>query len=76
MSKSLKELAKPESGGEDLQQLKGQIKSLTCELLKERITRIDFQMELLSQWRQRCQQELNQLLSRAENCGNPEGSHG
>jgi hypothetical protein len=54
-------------------QLKGQIKSLTCEVLKERITRIDFQLQLLMQWRQQCQQELNHLLSREETSESPEG---
>ncbi len=73
MSKRLNELEKPDSDAEDINQLTGQIKSLTCELLKERITRIDFQIELLSQWRQRCQQELNLLLAGEENSRSPEG---
>jgi hypothetical protein len=47
----------------NVDQLNEKIKGLTCELLKERITRIDFQVQLLMQWRQHCQQELNQLLS-------------
>ncbi len=58
---------------QDIGQLKEQIKSLTCELLKERITRIDFQAQLLTQWRQRCQQELNHLLSSEESSQSPEG---
>ena len=44
---------------QNFDQLKGQVNNLTCELLKERITRIDFQVQLLTQWRQQCQQEIN-----------------
>lgn len=44
-------------------QLKAQIQTLTKELLQERITRIDYQVQLLTQWRQKCQQELNQLVA-------------
>lgn len=72
--KSAKEKRKDQD--QDIDQLKEQIKSLTCEVLKERITRIDFQVQLLTQWRQQCQQELNRLLSREENSQSPEGSHG
>ncbi|MDD2904284.1 MAG: hypothetical protein PHU44_17800 [Syntrophales bacterium] len=57
-------------------QLEGQIKSLTCELLKERITRIDFQLQLLTQWQQQSQQELNRLLNGEESSRSPEGQHG
>lgn len=57
-------------------QLQEQINSLTCELLRERITRIDFQLQLLTHWRQRCQQELNHLLAGEEACRSSEGSHG
>lgn len=46
-----------------LEQLLRKGQELNAELLKERITRIDFQVQLLTQWRQRCQQELNQLLA-------------
>jgi hypothetical protein len=60
----------------NIDQLREQIKSLTCELLKERITRIDFQVQLLTQWRQQCQQELNHLLSSEESSQSPEGAHG
>jgi DNA-nicking Smr family endonuclease len=56
---------------QNFDQLKGQVNNLTCELLKERITRIDFQVQLLTQWRQQCQQELEQLLTNAENNPNP-----
>ena len=58
---------------QSIDQLKGQTKNLTCELLKERITRIDFQVQLLTQWRQQCQQELNHLLSSVESSQSPEG---
>lgn len=61
---------------QDIDQLQRQIKSLTRELLTERITRIDFQTQLLMQWRQRCQQELNHLPAGEENCRSSEGSHG
>jgi len=61
---------------QDTDQLKEQIRSLTCELLRERITRIDFQVQLLTQWRQRCQQELNPLLSSGECLQSPEDSRG
>ncbi len=47
---------------QNVDQLPERIKSLTRELLEERITRIDFQMQLLKQWRDRCQHELNLLL--------------
>ncbi|MFZ5450266.1 MAG: hypothetical protein ACOZF2_00115 [Thermodesulfobacteriota bacterium] len=57
---------------QDVDQLKEQVESLTCELLKERITRLDFQVQLLTQWRQQSQQELNQLLSRGEGSQSPE----
>ena len=57
---------------QNFDQLKEQIKSLTCDLLKERITRIDFQVQLLTQWRQQCQQELN----REENSQSPGDQHG
>gem|GEM_PF-6063406 len=59
-----------------IEQLSGQIKDLTCELLKERITRIDFQVQLLTQWRQSCQQELNQLLSSEGSSRLSEDTHG
>jgi len=65
-----------EDPDQNVDQLKGQIKSLTCELLKERITRIDFQVQLLTQWRQGCQQELHQLLDDQESSQNSEGQHG
>lgn len=72
--KAAKEKSKDQD--QDIDQFREQIKSLNCELLKERITRIDFQMQLLAQWRQRCQQELNHLLSSEETSQSPEGSHG
>jgi len=54
---------------EELQQKLAQLlqerQKLTSELLQERITRIDFQVQLLTQWRQQCQQELNQMLAAA-----------
>ncbi|RJR48284.1 MAG: hypothetical protein C4567_00205 [Deltaproteobacteria bacterium] len=59
-----------------IDQLNERINGLTCELLQERISRIDFQVQLLSQWRQNCQQELNRLLSRPASCRNPENQHG
>lgn len=70
--------AREESKDQDqnLDQLQEQIKSLTCELTKERITRIDFQVQLLTQWRERCQQDLNYLLSSEEGSENQEGAHG
>jgi hypothetical protein len=61
---------------QNIEQLNGQIKSLTCEVLKERITRIDLQVQLLTQWRQSCQQELNHLLSSEESSQSPEDQHG
>jgi len=61
---------------QNVDQLKVQIRSLACELLKERIIRIDFQIQLLTQWRQSCQQELNQALGSEENHQSPEGAHG
>lgn len=72
--KAAKEKSKDQD--QNFDQLKEQIKSLTCELLRERITRIDFQVQLLTQWRQQCQQELNHLLRSEESRGHPEGSHG
>lgn len=54
---------KSKNQDQNFSHLKEQIENLTCELLKERITRIDFQMQLLAQWRQQCQQELNQKES-------------
>lgn len=70
--------AKEKSNDQDQSpdQSKEQLKNLTCELLKERITRIDFQMQLLTQWRQRCQQELHQLLGSGESSQSPEDAHG
>ncbi|MHB8067446.1 MAG: hypothetical protein ACYDIC_06055 [Desulfobaccales bacterium] len=67
--------AKEKSKDQDqnFDQLKEQIKGLTFELLKERIIRIDFQVQLLTQWRQRCQQELNHFLSSEESSLSPEG---
>ena len=61
---------------QDIELLKEQLKSLTRELLQERITRIDFQVQILMQWRHNCQQELNLLLTGRENCMSPEDSHG
>jgi ATP-dependent RNA circularization protein (DNA/RNA ligase family) len=61
---------------QDIEQLQRQIITLTRELLTERITRIDFQTQLLMQWRQRCQQELNHLPAGEENCRILEDSHG
>ncbi len=61
---ALKEESKDQD--QNFDQLKEQIRSLTCELLQERITRIDFQVQLLTQWRQQCQQELNNLLCNEE----------
>lgn len=72
--KDIKEKSNPQDRNSD--QLREQIKSLTCELLRERITRIDFQIQLLTQWRQRCQQELNPLLAGEEDCRHAEESHG
>ena len=54
------------------EQFREQIKGLTAELLKERITRIDFQVQLLTGWRQRCQQELDLLLRNEEGSRDPE----
>ncbi len=72
------EAAKEKSNDQDqnFDQLEKQIKTLTCELLRERITRIDFQVQLLTQWRQRCQQELDHLLSNAESPQSQEDAHG
>lgn len=56
--------------------LNEQVKRLSCELLQERITRIDFQLQLLTQWRQGCQQELNRLLTTEADHQSPESSHG
>ena len=67
---------KSQDQDQNFDQLKEQIKSLNCELLKERITRIDFQVQLLTQWRQQCQQELNHLLSSEENRRSIESGHG
>jgi hypothetical protein len=61
---------------QDIEPLKEQLKSLTRELLQERITRIDFQVQILMQWRHNCQQELNLFLAGRENCKSPEDSHG
>ena len=61
---------------QNIDQLKGQINSLTCELLKERIIRIDFQIQLLTHWRQQSQQELNHLQSGEESSQSPEDKHG
>jgi len=61
---------------QNIDQLKKQAKNLTCELLKERITRIYFQVSLLTQWREQCQQELNQILAGTEDCQSQEDSHG
>jgi hypothetical protein len=72
--KAAKEKSKDQD--QNFDQLKEQIKSLTCELLKERITRIDFQVQILTQWRQQCQQELNRLLDSEESSQNPEGEYG
>ncbi len=72
--KAAKEKSKDQDQSFD--QLKEQIKSLTCDLQKERITRIDFQVQLLTQWRQQCQQELNHLLNSEESQQRPEGAYG
>ncbi|RJR38677.1 MAG: hypothetical protein C4567_12410 [Deltaproteobacteria bacterium] len=48
---------------QELAQLQGVNGKLHSELLQERITRIDFQVQLLTQWRQRCQEELNRMLA-------------
>ncbi|MEW6658159.1 MAG: hypothetical protein AB1424_05840 [Thermodesulfobacteriota bacterium] len=69
--KAAKEKSKDQD--QDGDQLKRQIKNLSCELLKERITRIDFQVHLLSQWRQQSQQELNHLLGSEKNSQSPKG---
>ncbi len=69
--KAAKEKSKDQD--QNFDQLREQIKSLTCELLKERITRIDFQVQLLTQWRQQCQQELNCLRNCEESSQSPEG---
>jgi hypothetical protein len=61
---------------QNIEQLKEQINTITRELLTERITRIDFQVQLLAQWRQGCQQKLNHLLGREESFQSPEDSHG
>jgi hypothetical protein len=49
------------SSGE-IEELKKQNRELTVSLLQERIMRINFQIQLLSEWRQRSQLELNNLL--------------
>jgi hypothetical protein len=60
-------IARSEEEKDQVDRLNEKIRGLSCDLLKERITRIDFQMQLLSEWRQRCQQELNRLLAPEEN---------
>ena len=64
---------KSQAQDQNLDPLKEQVKNLTGELLKERITRIDFQVQLLMQWRQQCKQELNRLLSNEESSPSQEG---
>jgi len=64
------------SKDQNIDQLKEQIQNLTGELLKERITRIDFQVQLLTQWRQQCQHGLNHLLSCGESSQGSEDAHG
>ena len=64
---------KGQAQDQNLDPLKEQVKNLTGELLKERITRIDFQVQLLMQWRQQCQQALNRLSSNEESSPSPEG---
>ena len=66
--------AKEKSKDQDqnFDQLRERIKTLTCELLKERSIRIDFQVQLLTQWRQQCHQELNRLLGSGESSQSPE----
>ncbi len=49
------------SSGE-IEELKKQNRELTVSLLQERIMRINFQIQLLSEWRQRSQLELNNRL--------------
>lgn len=62
--------------GQDIDSLTKRVQSLTGELLQERIIRLDFQMQLLKQWRDQCQRELNQLLGCEKNRGSLEGAHG
>jgi hypothetical protein len=72
--KATEEKSKDQDQNSD--QLREQIKTLARDLLKERITRIDFQVQLLIQWRQRCQQELNHLPASEEDCRSPEDANG
>jgi hypothetical protein len=53
---------KEQASSAEIEELKKQNRELTVSLLQERIMRINFQIQLLSEWRQRSQLELNNLL--------------
>lgn len=61
MSGAEPEIKEQASSGE-IEELKKQNRELQQVLLQERIMRINFQIQLLSEWRQRSQLELNSLL--------------